>query len=265
MWKISLGLLLALTGCVGAEVPEPEGSQQSQGPEVPPENGPTPDPSTEPASGGSDEELPTPTEPNEEIPEEELEDTFQVDEGPRIPVDCVESSGEPGSWPDCKAAFDSLGHTDLEWKLGAIVPDVRLFDQYGKQVSLHQFYDHVVIIEISAGWCYPCMLLAAHSQKMYEAHEDEGLVVLAFMINDYDYGTAGIEFVQHWTQEFGLTYPVTYQPRGGRLNAVLRDAGLFRGVIPFNLVIDKDMRLRETVLGNDPKKIDAAVYRYLDE
>ena len=43
---------------------------------------------------------------------------------------------------------------------GQVIPDMRLMDQYGDEVSAWQFYGMVIALDFSTEWCAPCQELA---------------------------------------------------------------------------------------------------------
>lgn len=73
-------------------------------------------------------------------------------------------------------------------------------DLEGNQVSLDQFIGRPLIINYWATWCGPCRIEMPHLQNTFEAHQEEGLVLLAL---DQDETT---QEVTNFFDEFRLTF-----------------------------------------------------------
>ena len=70
----------------------------------------------------------------------------------------------------------------------------------GEQVALNEFIGRPLIINFWATWCGPCRIEMPHLQHTFEAHQDDGLAVLALNQDE----TA--EEVNEFFNEFGLTF-----------------------------------------------------------
>jgi peroxiredoxin len=67
---------------------------------------------------------------------------------------------------------------------GSVAPDFTLPDLEGQRVSLSEWRGRPVLINFWATWCGPCELEMPTIQAAYEAHQDDGLVVLAVAVDD---------------------------------------------------------------------------------
>jgi glutathione peroxidase len=78
----------------------------------------------------------------------------------------------------------------------------------GKQQSLSQYQGKVLLIVNTASKCgYTPQY--EDFQKLYEAHKDEGLVVLGFPSNDFNQEPGDEERIQQFCQEkFNVTFPM---------------------------------------------------------
>jgi peroxiredoxin len=83
---------------------------------------------------------------------------------------------------------------------GDIAPDFTLQDLEGRPTSLSDWRGHPVLINFWATWCGPCELEMPAIQKAYEAHQGEGLVVLAVAVDD------SAENVRRFTEKHGLGF-----------------------------------------------------------
>jgi peroxiredoxin len=105
---------------------------------------------------------------------------------------------------------------------------VRLSDHLGKKVILLNFW---------ATWCVPCAAELPHLQRLYEAHKDEGLIVLAISMD----GPESIANVAPQARRYGLTFPVL-------LDEETRVVGAYnpKGAAPFNVLIDRSGAIVKT-------------------
>ena len=112
--------------------------------------------------------------------------------------------------------------------VGRQAPDLRLESLDGRQVSLADYAGQVVLLNFWATWCPPCKEEIPAIERAYQAHRDDGLVVLG--IND---GEAA-EVVRAFAGELGITYPVLIDRRGD-VAAQYRRRGL-----PLTVIVDRD-------------------------
>ncbi len=75
-----------------------------------------------------------------------------------------------------------------------------LNDLQGSPVSLQEFAGRPLIINYWATWCGPCRIEMPHLQNTFEAHQDDGLAILAL---DQD---ETVPEVEEFFDEFGLTF-----------------------------------------------------------
>jgi cytochrome c biogenesis protein CcmG/thiol:disulfide interchange protein DsbE len=115
--------------------------------------------------------------------------------------------------------------------------DFTLTSLDGREVSLSDFEDSVVLVNFWATWCPPCRAEIPDFEAAYRAHQDDGFVVLG--INVEELRTA----VEPFVDSMGMTYPVLLDERG----QVMQE---YRGLgLPMSLLIDKDGVIRERHMG----------------
>jgi len=112
--------------------------------------------------------------------------------------------------------------------VGRQAPDFRLESLDGRQVSLADYAGQVVLLNFWATWCPPCKDEIPAIERVYEAHRDEGFMVLG--INEGE----ALAVVQVFASEIGITYPVLIDKRGN-VAAKYRRRGL-----PLTLIVDRD-------------------------
>jgi len=112
--------------------------------------------------------------------------------------------------------------------VGRQAPELKLESLDGRQVSLADYAGQVVLINFWATWCPPCKEEIPVIEKAYQAHRDEGFMVLG--INDGE----ALEVVQAFAGELGITYPLLIDRRGD-VAAQYRRRGL-----PLTVIVDRD-------------------------
>ena len=64
-------------------------------------------------------------------------------------------------------------------QVGDLAYDFALADLAGNEVALNEFIGRPLIVNYWATWCGPCRIEMPHLQNTFEAHQEEGLAVLA--------------------------------------------------------------------------------------
>jgi thiol-disulfide isomerase/thioredoxin len=136
---------------------------------------------------------------------------------------------------------------------GEVVPDLRGLDQFGSEVSLWQFYGHVLVLDISTMWCAPCQDLARGVQETAEFYEDQGLVYLTLLGEDVEGNPSTAENCQEWADAFSIESPIITDPDEVRWDIVTDNS------YPRVMIINTDMRvlIEEIESPTDPKIRDA--------
>jgi thiol-disulfide isomerase/thioredoxin len=111
-------------------------------------------------------------------------------------------------------------------------PPMGFTDLDGKELTLEQFKGKVVVLNLWATWCVPCIKEMPSLERLSAKLKDKGVAVMSI---SQDRG--GAKQVAPFLEKQGLkTLPVYLDPKG----AVLRAIGA-RG-LPTTLVIDKEGR-----------------------
>ena len=116
----------------------------------------------------------------------------------------------------------------------------------GGSLDVADFRGQVVVVNVWASWCPPCIAEAKDLQEVHRATEGEGVQFVGIN-TDTDLAAARAH-----EKRFGVTYP-SIDSDGGRLLLALRGT-LQPSAKPSTLVLDRDGRVAARVLG----KVDAS-------
>ncbi len=122
-------------------------------------------------------------------------------------------------------------------------PELSLTTLDGQPASLADYRGQVLIVNLWATWCPPCKAEMPDLKAYYEAHRDEGLVLVAINIQE------PAERVRPFVQAYGLPFPVWLDPEGAS-TAAFRTQGL-----PSTFVIDPEGRIRLIWYGRTSKAL----------
>jgi peroxiredoxin len=146
------------------------------------------------------------------------------------------------------------------YEVGQVVPDLRLQDQFGAEVSLWQFAGDLILFDVSTLWCGPCQLLGADAESTYQKYKDQGFVYVTVIQQDNYGAPAKPQDVQAWADGFAITAPVLGDPDAKTTPALEVIGGIasFPGV----LLVGRDLKVIERV-ATDTESVDEAVRTHL--
>jgi peroxiredoxin len=132
---------------------------------------------------------------------------------------------------------------------GPIAPDFTLPDLDGRMVNLSSFKGKVVIVNIWATWCPPCVAETPSLDKLYKMLKDEGLELLAVSVDK-----EGKRVVEPFMKKKNLSFPVLLDP-DGMVSGLYRTTG-----VPESFIVKRDGTLDKKIQGainwTSPKIID---------
>ncbi len=125
----------------------------------------------------------------------------------------------------------------------------------GGSVSLTGQKNKVVLINVWATWCVPCLDEMPDLQRLYARMKKDGapFEILAVSID-----ALGADAVEKFVERFGLTFPILLDPRGS-IKKLYRTTG-----VPETFIVDFQGLLLQKIIG--ARKWDApAVVSYLKQ
>lgn len=99
----------------------------------------------------------------------------------------------------------------------------------------------VLLLNVWATWCVPCVHEMPTFQKLYEAYADSGLAVVAVSIDQ----PGSEDVIREFRAEHGLTFDILHDPSNAIMDLLPQFA------VPQTLVIDRRGRVRATRYGDD--------------
>ena len=123
-------------------------------------------------------------------------------------------------------------------KTGLPAPDFSLPGLDGKEVSLSDFRGKVVLVNIWATWCPPCVQEMDSMQKLYERFDKKNFEILAVSVD-----SLGRSVVAPFMDNYKLTFPALLDP-AGTVQVAYQTTG-----VPESFIIDRNGLLVKKIIG----------------
>jgi peroxiredoxin len=134
--------------------------------------------------------------------------------------------------------------------VGSRAPDYTAQTLAGEPVALSRFRGEVVLLNVWATWCAPCIREMPALQRLHEDLSRQGLRIVAVSVDPAPSplsppGPFGVD-VRDFIGRFNLTFTVLHDP-SGKIQRVYQTSGL-----PSTYIIDRAGRIRQKVVGAAP-------------
>jgi cytochrome c biogenesis protein CcmG/thiol:disulfide interchange protein DsbE len=123
-------------------------------------------------------------------------------------------------------------------RVGQPAPDFTLPGLDGKMVSLSDHKGHVVLVNIWATWCHPCIDEMPSMEKLYRELKGENFEILAVSID-----ALGKKAVAPFMKKYNLSFPALMDPNG-TIKILYQTTG-----VPESFIINQDKILIEKIIG----------------
>jgi peroxiredoxin len=143
--------------------------------------------------------------------------------------------------------------------VGSPAPDYAARTLDGAEIALSSYEGEVVVLNIWATWCPPCVYEMPALQRLHDELGDAGVRVVAVSV-DAPLGALGAfgqrgGDVAEFRDQYGLTFDILHDPTG-RIQTAYQ-----ANVLPTTYVIGRDGRIRQRVIGaaewDQPRYTDA--------
>jgi len=126
---------------------------------------------------------------------------------------------------------------------GEPAPDYAAVSIEGDTVAIADLRGRVVLLNVWATWCLPCVTEMPALQRLHARLADSGLSVVAVSIDVAGFGRDPIAHVREFVEDYGLTFTVLHDASG------TIDRQFAVHALPVTFIIDRDGRIIERVLG----------------
>jgi cytochrome c biogenesis protein CcmG, thiol:disulfide interchange protein DsbE len=131
---------------------------------------------------------------------------------------------------------------------GGPAPHFEVVTLDGEPVTLQDFGDQVVLLNVWATWCAPCRYEMPSMQRLYEEFEGEDFEIVAVSVDGRQRGSAGpmgqpAGNPRAFADSLSLTFPILWDP-DGRIMRTYRTTG-----IPESFLIGRDGLIYRKVAG----------------
>jgi len=162
----------------------------------------------------------------------------------------VVGAGEfPADWTLDENAGQRAAHAALE---GKPMPAFHVSDWINGGITAGDIKGKVVVVDLYATWCGPCMRAIPHNNQLLQKYKSQGLVVIGVCTSD-----SGQEIFAENAKQHGIQYPAARDPE---LKTEKTWAAQY---YPTYVVIDRKGMVR--VAGLDPDHLEEVIKKLLAE
>ena len=149
------------------------------------------------------------------------------------------------------SSFEFSNQVAMEGDITA--PDFTFPGLDGKMVSLSDYKGKVVLVNIWATWCPPCVEEMPSMEKLYQKFKGENFEILAVSIDE-----TGLKAVAPFMKKSGLTFPALIDSEG----TIKTVYGIT--AIPESFIIDKQGFLIKKIVG-PVNWASSPIYRFFND
>lgn len=135
----------------------------------------------------------------------------------------VNGSNSRSATPAATTATTATGS-----EVGTMLPDYSAMNLDGSKFDLASRRGKVVLLNVWATWCNPCLAEIPELQKIHNAYASRGFEVVGASVDE-----SGVEAVKDFVDAKKMTYPVVLDPQGQIANI------LQASVLPTSVLMDR--------------------------
>jgi peroxiredoxin len=147
-------------------------------------------------------------------------------------------------------AATATGH-----EVGTSMPDYSAMNLDGSKFDLASRRGKVVLLNIWATWCTPCLAEIPELQRIHDAYAARGFEVVGASVDE-----SGVESVKQFVDAKQMRYPVVLDPQGQIANI------LQASVLPTSVLLDRNGKIIWKHIGYiepNNQELDAAIKKAL--
>jgi peroxiredoxin len=147
---------------------------------------------------------------------------------------------------------------EKEVDAGPVAPEFNLVDLSGDMVSLTDYRGKVVLLDFWATWCMPCRMSIPELNKIQQRYESDGLVVLGVSLdNPQQLSRSDMETFK---RQHKIQYKILRYTQG-----MMQDYfGEATPSIPTMFVINREGRIKDKIVGFNPKALETALNEVIE-
>jgi peroxiredoxin len=134
---------------------------------------------------------------------------------------------------------------------GSPAPDYAALSLSGDTVALANLRGQVVLLNVWATWCGPCVREMPALQRVQDAYADQGLEVVGVSID----GKSSREGIERFLDRHGITFRILHDP-AQMVSTTFRTVG-----VPETFLIGRDGVIAERYIGEFDPNLDAVRIR----
>jgi len=177
--------------------------------------------------------------------------------------ECVDASESCEDFEACMTFCDNPGppQDDLGTDIGDTMENFTLLNEKDEEVSLYDYYGKVLlVIESSANCPYCADEAGSLEQDLYQPYKDQGFEILLLMAANYAGAEPDASFLSGYKDRYEFTFQILGDYRAGVMGKYNDD-----GYVPFNMLVDKNMVIRDKSTGYWPNYLSMKIEDYLEE
>lgn len=148
-------------------------------------------------------------------------------------------------------------------QVGQPAADIKGIDAGGAAIHLAQFRGKIILLDVSAMWCFWCKQDAQPLENLAQAYGAKGLQVVTCLTEDANGGAVTQSGLQQWVAAYHLTTPVM-NDASGTSNGVAESAYVsVTGGFPTLVIIDKSFNVQYLEAGLDLGAVTAKIQSLL--